>query len=632
MFDDKTTIRDNKILDFLHDYENNVEVIVLEESKQKKNELIEIAKAKGILVEGSFDLAVIKMVYVFPDKANGNRVRVPKEELLKRLPTLIGKPLNLDHIRRYTIGYFIDYRYIEKENKVIAYAIVFKEIFKAEWKQLVKLIKQKKLTNSYEIWSDKKLTEKNPDGTKTLHNLEIGGGAIIWKEKPAFKEAYVLESAKKQLENPQEMELIYACLNKEGLCTGNCSACKKCDSGERELITSAIEVQTIQPQQPNAPMKIVCSNCGRNFEYTFIVGQTNAQIKCTNCFAILDSTGKMIYPPQVRNFNLSCQNCRNTNNWLILSKNDKEDKARIKCLSCSKEYNIKFKSDEIKSQIIKQLTFLRTGVVSCIQCGHRNEFSVPSTIKEIHIKCNKCGLPFSFDVEHKRVRTIENVEEIKIDNESKSLKEDNKMEKVEIKARGLNTSSFRKLLRKAVSKIRTSRKEAELSKAKAEKFVGGIKKFANKVRDSKKEIELVKANLDLTNSKIKKFVGGIRKFANKVRGLKGKVKGYELEVASLKGKVEETKKFYLEKAKKIVERRAELTDTKLTDEQILNDKDFELAVAKQKLAEKDVEEKKESKKLETADLHIGDKTHDDDFYKSFRKGVNKNAFEKKEKK
>ena len=623
MFDDKITVKDNKILDFLHDYESNVEVIVLEESKQRKNELIQIAKAKGILVEGSFDLAVIKMVYVFPDKANGNRVRVPKDELLKRLPTLIGKPLNLDHIRRYTIGYFIDYRYIEKENKVIAYAIFFKEIFKDEWKQLVKLIKQKKLTNSYEIWSDKKLTEENSDGTKTLHNLQIGGGAIIWKEKPAFKEAYVLEEAKKQLENPKEMELIYACLNKEGFCSLNsCNA---------ELVIAGQEgLQTIPVQKPNTPMKIVCSNCGRNFEYNFIPGQTNAQIKCTNCFAILDSTGKMIYPPQLRNFNLSCPECRNTNNWLILSKNNKEDIARIKCLSCSKEYNIKFKAEGIKSHIIKKLTFLRTGVVPCIQCGRRNDFAVPSTQPIVHIKCKKCGLQYTFDVGHKTVRVIESYEEVKMDKkESKSLKEDNKMEKVEIKARGLNTSSFKKLLRKAVSKIRTSRKEAELSKAKVEKFVGGIKKFANKVRDSKKEVELVKANLDSTNSKIKKFVGGIRKFANKIRGLKGKVKGYELEVASLKGKVEETKKFYLENAKKIVERRNELTDSELTDEQILNDKDFELAVAKQQLAEKDAEEKKESKKLETADLHIGDKTHGEDYYKKFRKGVNKVAFDKK---
>ena len=43
------------------------------------------------------------------------------------------------------------------------------------------------------------------DGTFELHDMEIGGGALLFKEKPAFPDAHVLEIAKiniaKEVEN-----------------------------------------------------------------------------------------------------------------------------------------------------------------------------------------------------------------------------------------------------------------------------------------------------------------------------------------------------------------------------------------------------------------------------------------------
>lgn len=181
---------------WLIDFERNSEVQFLEDAKEK-NDLIEIAKAKGILVEGSIDLGIFKAVYIFPDEANGNKTRVPKEELLRKLPTLIGKPIDIDHIRRYAVGYYIDFRYIEKENKVIAYGIIFKKSFEKEWEKILKLFKEKKLTTSYEIWSPKSKRKYLSDGTFELHDIQIGGGAIILNldnhTSPAFPDAKVLE-------------------------------------------------------------------------------------------------------------------------------------------------------------------------------------------------------------------------------------------------------------------------------------------------------------------------------------------------------------------------------------------------------------------------------------------------------
>jgi hypothetical protein len=403
------TIGNKEINTFLKDFEKNSQTEIL--SGAKKDEIVEIAKAKGILIKDSVDLAGIKVVYIFPDEANKNKERIPKNELLRRLPTLIGKPINLEHIRRNVVGYYIDYRYIEKENKVIAYGIIFKNVFEPEWKEMQKLFKQGKLTTSYEIWRDTRKDEQLPDGTWLYHDLEVAGGAILMKEEPAFDGCRVLAMAKKNLES--QRELIYASVNKDvPRCFGNCNECNKCKN--RGLI-KAEQTSTISPQI----QKIVCENCGHNFEYTFTAGTTN-EIKCQNCFAILDLNGKMRYPPQIKDFHVSCSNCQSRNNWLILGKDN--NYTKIKCLSCSSEYRIKFKNESINLKYVEMLTALKEISVSCIQCGTRNKRYLPSTQKIINVKCKKCGINFDFDTSHKVIKEIESIEKIE-----KSLKEDKKM-------------------------------------------------------------------------------------------------------------------------------------------------------------------------------------------------------------
>lgn len=318
------SIKENEINTFLRDFEDNSETMLLTEAS-KQNEIIAIAKNKGILLKDSFDLAGFKCVYAFTDKPNNNKDLLPKKELLRVLPTLIGKPVNLEHIRRNVVGMFIDYRFIEKENKVIAYGIFFKDVFSGEWEQFKKLLKQKKLSTSYEVWNDESKEEKLSDGTKILHDLQIAGMAILFREKPAFDECKVLAIAKKNLENSESRKLVYACLNKDGLC-------KLENKKGLKLITASEELPIAQSVSND--LKIVCSNCGENFEHNFVVDSMN-QIKCPNCYAILDKTGAMIHPPQIRDFDLSCSKCGARNNWLILAKNENE--AKVKCLACIAE-------------------------------------------------------------------------------------------------------------------------------------------------------------------------------------------------------------------------------------------------------------------------------------------------------
>ena len=113
--------------DFLKEFEANTSVSFIEDSKQKEN-LFSIAKAKGILItENSKDLAIMKGIYDFAEVPNGNGKRLPSKEILKTLPSLIGKPVTVEHIRRFVIGFIVDYKYIVADKKIIFYAIIFKD-------------------------------------------------------------------------------------------------------------------------------------------------------------------------------------------------------------------------------------------------------------------------------------------------------------------------------------------------------------------------------------------------------------------------------------------------------------------------------------------------------------------------
>ena len=184
--------------EFLRDHLERSEIILLEEGKEQ-DDILAVAKAKGYILQGSNDLAGFKTIYTFTNKANINKARLPEDLLLKALPGIIGKPVDIDHNRIYVVGHYIDYKYIAAKNMVIAYGVFYKSNFGDEWKEAQRLFKQKKLATSYEIWCAKKNRKYLPDGTYMLMSIEIAGGGLMFKEKPAFPDALVLEVAMKTI-------------------------------------------------------------------------------------------------------------------------------------------------------------------------------------------------------------------------------------------------------------------------------------------------------------------------------------------------------------------------------------------------------------------------------------------------
>ena len=575
---------------FLDDFEQRSEIVFLEDAKQT-DELFAIAKAKGILAQGSRDLAIFKAVYTFADKQNANGVTIPEQELLRKLPTVVGKPVTLEHVRRFVIGFVIDYRYIAKEKTAIIYGVIFKNCFKSEWENAVKLFGDHKLAVSSEIWAPKTKREYVSPKEYKIYDIEFAGCTLVFvdkKNKPAFSDASVLEMAKKNYE--EQEELIYAMVNKEKF--------ESNVTDNDELIIAAVEAANTSVQQPvsNQPtkMKIVCQHCGNNFEHLFVQGQNNP-INCPNCSAIVDQVGKVIYPPQIKNFDLSCPNCLARNNWLTVASQDNE--ARVQCNSCKKEYSLKFKNiPKEYLDLLGKFTFLRMGQIPCIQCGTYNTFSIPSSQEKVEIKCKKCGLPFSFDIEDTIKRDIESVEEYK---ELPINEEDKKMTVLEETKLGvpktdeervqnhfkISSEDWDKLSKEQkqeyISKL--PKRGSGLSRAVLRKAVKKMKQYKDTIKEKENEANLHKA-------KVEKYANGIKSLSKQTRDLREKTKTQELETAKLKKELEDTK--------------------------------IELETAKQKPIEQPVEEPK----LEIATANVGDASKTEQYYAETRKAIDEKAF------
>lgn len=631
--------------EFLKEFEYELDISFdLEESKE--NELFEVAKAKKILVEGSRDLGVFKGIFTLADKVDGNKKRIPEQELLKKLPQLIGKPITVEHVRRFVIGFILDYRYIEKEKKVIIYGIIFKNCFKPEWDKMLKLFKEKKIGLSSEIWSPTNKREVLPDGTFKIHDFEFAGCTVVFMDnsqnKPSVEEALVLEMAMQSYEG--QKELIFSMINKENL---ENLTCGKCKTGEghckicKNLITSQTEMSSPipVPAQPSK-MKIICQHCGNNFEHLFVQGQNNP-INCPNCSAILDQTGKIIYPPQIKNFDLSCKNCQARNNWLIVESKDNE--ARIKCNSCQKEYNIKFHVvPEAYKELLSKVMFLRTGKVVCPQCSTYTEFAIPSTQKVMELSCKKCKLGFSFDITDTLKRDIESVEESKIvipDNKKEDIKmyilEESKLEisedilnivdKDEIgellveskklsyeEKQGLSDSDFAVVItvkNKVTGEPRKIRKYPIKDEAHVRNALARLGQDA-----PRKELESLGVSPD---SVIKKILAKAREL-----GMNELIKRHEMQKSKVQkllrkavGKIKSCKNDMTEKDKQI-----QLQSSKLTQ---LETENIEL---KKKIETSILETSIQKPKLETASTTVGDKSKDNDYYVQKQQEVNKVAF------
>ncbi len=637
----KSKLTNTDVREFLKDYKDRCEIEFLEEGGREKSDLIKSAKKRGILLEGSRDLGALKTIYLFTEKYNSNGALVPANEFQKVLPQLIGKPMNISHNRKVIVGFYIDYKYIVKENKAIAYAVFFKSNYPDLWKKAKKFQKAKKLSSSFEIWTNK--NKYSDDSHYTLKNIELAGGALIFEENgelPAFKDAKVLAIAKKELKQ---------------IVDEKCLVCASKYDNE-ELMTAEETIKTEEIKKEITSSKIKCSNCANEFER----GIEQINIKCPQCFAILNKEGVMIYPPQIKDFKMLCPSC-NVSNWLIVFKGEKNTK--LKCLSCSKEYIATF-AEKAEGSLLGKTRFIYTGSVSCHQCNTRIPIESISDINIRKIKCPKCGLQFSVDTYEETYKKIARIEAIKViaSEPIKSSKEGgqkmDKKGKVEEKTKVQEPVKIAKEPKKEVKpKVKEPKKEVK------PKVLEQLQKQEVKVEDKKEAIKpeppkeekpkvvdvkvikkgetpkidvvdaektIVKLEDEVEKAKQLKVVSFLKRYPKVVKKAIDKIRKLRKELVEAKKKLntemeksikklEKKVDFYKENAKTIFERQSIIGTDNLTDEEILNDDKFERA----KL---EIETAKLRVKNDTASEIVGSKTHDKGYYNKVQKEIDDVAF------
>jgi len=656
---------------FLEDFVDRSETYILEEGAEK-NEIFEVAKAHGILLKDSKDLAGFKTVYAFTDKPNANGAILPKKELLKALPTLVGKPIDIDHNRRYVVGFYIDYKYIHKTGTIIAYGIFFKSNFADEWEEAKKLFKEKKLATSFEIWAPQNKRKVNPDGTYELHDMEIAGGALIYKEQPAFKDAKVLEIAKKNIE----------C--KDG----------KCDLVETKKEYKEDELLYISRL---VSFKIKCSACNEEFEAQF----EREFYKCPYCGAIVNKQGEVLSMRTEGELKIACPSCLGRE-WAVLEESD--EFTKLKCLGCGEEYKICYQ--KVNSQDVVNKSHLRllvSKVIPCVVCGKDIRISFLSGQEKATVQCKSCGVKFEIDLlkkkEKKIVKKIEkasseggskDMEKIKVDKFHRYVDVDEKeIEKFEeeiateleeakklsyqerknlpdsvfaliLRVRNKRTGGWRKIrmfpihdeahVRNALARLNQEKVINHLKalKVKKDKILKKILKRAKELKmyslllrheDDCKRLGISipkmveKSSMD---EKRLRLLNKYKELRQKVKELEKArqetedklsqiVKEYEDKIKALQEEFEQKVQKEIEKAKIIAERREQLGEfaKDLTDEQLLDEKEFEIALLKKKVAELE----KASKNVSSP--AVGSVSTDDKITQ-LRKKIDEYAFGKRE--
>jgi hypothetical protein len=155
------------------------------------DELKDIANKRGISVP-SKDLAIFKCTYAMVDKENLNKCTLPRKEVKKALKTLNAKAVDKDHLRRATIGHWLDAEL--DDNDIVAYGCFWKSNFPEEYEEIKKRMSEGKVKISFEAWGERIFKE---DGSYNLVDIEFAGGALLFDTDPAFPDAEVIEFSNK---------------------------------------------------------------------------------------------------------------------------------------------------------------------------------------------------------------------------------------------------------------------------------------------------------------------------------------------------------------------------------------------------------------------------------------------------
>lgn len=352
-------LSEKELMEFLKDHLDEGKTSILSKGSEY-NELLTIAEKRGYSVQDSKVLKLFKNVYACIDKANGNKAILP-EAVLKKLSTIIGKPVNINHIKNYVVGHIIDYRYNMEKKQIITYGVFYANNFPKEYQNIKNIFRQGKLGTSFEVSVAKSQVTNNKDGTRVLNNIhEFTGGSIVTKigmqaEKDALMEEFATLGELNTVDETEDTVTF-------GI------------GGSTETVNELIENNSIETDTPEEnPTEIV----------------DNEESESVPDLPI----------EQIETLSVRC-NC-GSNAWKKVQEVN-ENKEVIQCYNCKSTYEVEYLDEKntTKDLIKNASKRLVEGNYRCpnVACDSLINYSFFSNVDKAKLKCKKCGVEFSINL------------------------------------------------------------------------------------------------------------------------------------------------------------------------------------------------------------------------------------------
>lgn len=427
-----------------------------------------------------------------------------------------------------------------EDDKVIAYGALYRDNFKEEFVQFKKDFESGKLGISYEIYGDKIAVEKDK---YDMINLLFCGGAILDRGiSPAVKGSRVLEMAK-----------IKDCGNSDSL--------------------------------------IACDKCGFKFDISTVKPEETGGTKCPQCKEVVGLNCK------TESTNSIPCNCPSCGNRMWDNVVDKGNKIIARCTSCQKSYE--FEIEQYNKQMPKiGLNIALEGRANCPQCNNTIKYPIWANREKTPLICKKCGLKFIHTRKESEIKFIvKSIVEVKEEIMNELQKAFANVEKLEditdemLKTYESASDEIKVTLSEAIRKLIEDKSKVLVTastKPLNDVLVNGIKKLALEIMNYREDAKIF--------AEYERELAEVKETSTKEIAIVTEAK--EKDIASLKDS-------YKEQAKKIYIRKQELGDfaKEMSDEQILDDKDFEIARLKKE--NKELVNKKEKEIAADKTLEIG---------------------------
>ena len=183
------------------------------DAKVKKiDKQIEKAIKKAGITYPHHSLAFFKATYAKFEEPNGNKV-ILANSVKDDVKYLIGTQMNYNHERYGAIMGSIINAYVTKNNEIEIVFTFAKTVYPKEYELALELMKKDELTVSFELMVDKDDVELVSGGNRKLKKVYFDGVGLLFKVKPAYKNAYVLETAMRIIEDAfkqKDKQLVYA--------------------------------------------------------------------------------------------------------------------------------------------------------------------------------------------------------------------------------------------------------------------------------------------------------------------------------------------------------------------------------------------------------------------------------------